>query len=126
MPSVLVNSSQRIFFPVEQACSLASPVRVPIATSLEMDGTAQSARMEIFCRVITVFMRNFVNAKSLAAESQHLRHKWHRVQTALAIEGPKNFFLAANLHPIADFQFFLGRHFCWCALFLLDGQGVRC
>jgi hypothetical protein len=50
-------------------------------------------------------VRSFVDLKSLAAKSEHLRHKRHPIELSLDVKGPENFILASDLYPVPDAQF---------------------
>jgi hypothetical protein len=39
--------------------------------------------------------------KPLTAPLEHLRHEWHSIEATIRVEARKDFFLAANLNPIA-------------------------
>src|SRR5215475_1806596 len=76
----------------------------PIASRVEMNGigntTAANRKHRIAC-----FVSPFENLEFLSAESEHLRHKLHAVEFTFTVEGRKDFFLAADFHPFACFEF---------------------
>jgi hypothetical protein len=52
----------------------------------------------------------FVDSESLPAKNEHLGHKGHSIDLAVAVESLKNFFFAANLNPVSYAYFRSGGH----------------
>jgi hypothetical protein len=86
--------------PEEQATGLATAVGAAITSGFEMDSMvhAASANRE---HCVTSLVRPLVDLELLAAESEHLGHEGHAVETPVAVKGAQNFALAADFHPIA-------------------------
>jgi hypothetical protein len=90
--------------PEEQASSLTAPIRLAIASELQMD-RVRKPPTAYRVNGITGLVCAFVNSKSLSAKFKHLRHKRKTLQATPFVEGPQDLIPASNFHPVSRPQF---------------------
>src|SRR6266481_2740274 len=70
-----------------------------VTTGFQMNRPVNPARARWENRV-TGFVSPLIDLKSLAAVSEHLRHEWHSIQLAIALQRAQDFFLTSDLDPV--------------------------
>src|SRR5216684_4817304 len=73
------------------------------AKAFQMNCIFHPAALVVINRVARL-VGTFVDAKTLAAECEHLRHERQIFQAAVFVKGDQYLFTAADLHPIPSFQ----------------------
>jgi hypothetical protein len=91
---------QPIYFPEEEACGLASAVRLTIATSFEMHSPFDTASANWKDRIAGL-VGSLVNLKPLAAKCKHFGHERKIVEAAVAVQGCEDLLAAPDFYPVS-------------------------
>jgi hypothetical protein len=86
--------------PEEQASNLTAPIRLAIASELQMD-RVRKPPTAYRVNGITGLVGALVNSKSPSAKFKHLRHKRKTLKATPFVEGPQDLIPASNFHPVS-------------------------
>jgi hypothetical protein len=91
--------------PEDEAAGLTSSVGMAITTEAKMVSILQMSPRIMPADRIAGLVRALVNAKTLTAVFEHLRHKREPVEASILVERPEDALLAQDLYPVACTRF---------------------